>query len=694
MSNLYNNKTLKNFIYLILSLFLSEIIFKLIMNMPVFDWSTLRIFIGISLFSSILSLILSYASRIVANVIISILNIIFAILFIAQAGFCNYFGTYMSFGSLSQAGAAEGFVMEFISSLKPNFYLLLIPSILISIYFIFVDHFINKKINGEDILFDVDIEKHTNKKERKLLKERARKFKKLIKITRISFLGWIIISSILYSATLSVSFMQNKLQMVSNKELFKSPSLPNIAVSQFGVLGYEFVDIKSLLFGSSNVIMEFVKAEEEITDYSRIIDDTEWISLNENETNKDYKLLNNYYLSKSITPKNEYTGLFEDKNLIVIMLESGSNVLLNYPEYFPNFAKVYNEGWAWDNAFSPRNTCATGNNEMSTLISLYSINNSCTANTYKDNTYYNAMFNLFNYKGYNTSSYHDYTEYYYYRSIFHLNMGSGKYYDVYDLGIKLGTEIKPWPQDTELIEKAVPHFINEDKFMVWMTTVSAHMSYNKSSVTGDLYLDLFADEDWSTPIKRYMSKLKIVDNALGELLDELEEAGKLEDTVITLFADHYPYAFSSEEFQEIAKYDVSSNGDVDRTPFIIYNPSLEPTKYDEYTSFINILPTLANLFNLDYDPRLYAGHDLLSDDYPNIVIFADGSWRSDIAYYDAATSKLTYLGDKTYTDEEIIEINTDVKNEMNMSNLAIKKNYLEYLSDIKAAKDEEESKTE
>ena len=693
MSNLYNNKTLKNFIYLTFSLFLSEIIFKLIMNTPVIDWSTLRIFLGITIFSSIVCLILGFLNRIAANITISIISIIIAILFIAQAGFCNYFGTYMSFGSLSQAGAADGFVMEFISSLKPSFYLLLIPSILISIYFIFVDHIINKKINGEDILFDVDIEKHTNKKERKLLKEKARKFKKLIKITRISFLGWIIISSILYSATLSVSFMQNKLQMVSNKELFKSPSLPNIAVSQFGVLGYEFVDIRSLLFGSSNVIMEFVKAEEEITDYSRIIDDTEWISLNENETNKDYKLLNNYYLSKSITPKNEYTGLFEDKNLIVIMLESGSNVLLNYPEYFPNFAKVYNEGWAWNNAFSPRNTCATGNNEMSTLISLYSINNSCTANTYKDNTYYNAMFNLFNYKGYSTSSYHDYTEYYYYRSIFHPNMGSGKYYDVYDLGIKLGTEIKPWPQDTELIEKAVPNFINEDKFMVWMTTVSAHMSYNISSVTGDLYLDLFEDEDWSTPIKRYMSKLKIVDNALGELLDELEEAGKLEDTVITLFADHYPYAFSSKEFQEIAKYDVSSNGDVDRTPFIIYNPSLEPTKYDEYTSFINILPTLANLFNLDYDPRLYAGHDLLSDDYPNIVIFADGSWRSDIAYYDAATSKLTYLGDKTYTDEEIIEINTDVKNEMNMSNLAIKKNYLEYLSDIKAPK-EEESKTE
>lgn len=685
MQSIYNNKVIRNFLYLVIGLFLSEIILKLVMNTPILDWSILRIFLGIVIISSIISLILSFTKRKVSNIILAIILLSLNILYVTQAGFYNYFGTYMSFGSLTQVQAADGFVGDFINSLKISYYFLLIPSILFIIYLIFIERRLDKKYS---ILKDliIDSNKKINKKERLKRKENLRRYKKNIKITRISFIGGILLSSILYVSTLYIPFMQNKLQIVANKELFNYPSLPNIAVSQFGILGYEIVDIKSLIFESSSVEREFTKKEEEITDYSRVIDDTAWISLNEEEDNKDYRLLNNYYLSKSITPKNEYTGLLEGKNLIVIMIESGSNVLLNYPEYFPNIAKLYNEGWAWDNAFSPRNTCATGNNEMSTLTSLYSINNSCTANLYKDNTYYNALFNLFNYKGYNTSSYHDYTEYYYYRSIIHPNMGSGKYYNVYDLGIKLGTENKPWPNDVELIEKAVPHFINEDKFMVWMTTVSSHMSYNISSVTGDLYLDLFKDENWSTPIKRYMSKLKIVDNAIGELISELEAAGKLDDTVITLFADHYPYAFGADEFQEIAKYDVSGNGDVDRTPFIIYNPSLTPTKFDEYTSYINILPTLANLFNLDYDPRLYAGHDLLDSDYPNIVIFADGSWRSDIAYYDASTSKINYLGTKKYTDEEIMAINTKVKDDIDMSNLAIKKNYMEYLSKIKTPK--------
>lgn len=91
---------------------------------------------------------------------------------------------------------------------------------------------------------------------------------------------------------------------------------------------------------------------------------------------------------------------------------------------------------------------------------------------------------------------------------------------------------------------------------------------------------------------------------------------------------------------------------------------------------------MANLFDLDYDPRLYAGTDLLSDTYDGVVVFADGSWRTEVAYYDATKGKINYIGDAKYTDEEIIKINTKVKNEMKMDNLAIKTNYFKYLSGI------------
>ena len=531
------------------------------------------------------------------------------------------------------------------------------------------------------------VDKIRGKRKKQLfLEELNKKKKKKLLISRIVFFLISIVSIVGYYFTLTLGFMQNDLQMVDNVTLFKNPSMPNIAISQFGVETFALLDISTLIMPNSSNEIVYDNKEEVVVeeDYRRIIDDSDWIALNESETISDYKTLNSYFMSKTITPKNEYTGKFEGKNLIIIMIESGSNVLLNYPEYFPNIIKLYNEGWAWDNAFSPRNACSTGNNEMSGITSLYTINRNCTANVYKDNTYFEAIFNLFNNKNYNVTSYHDYDDHFYYRKTFHPNMGSQYFYDVDDLGVKRLGDLnnQPWPSDEEFIEKALPKFVEEDRYMAWLTTVSSHMKYYYSSATGDMYLDLYEDQSWNLEAKRYMSKLKIVDNAIGKLIEGLEAAGKLNDTVIMLYADHEPYGMNEEVFQQIANYDVlTSTGDIDRTPFIIYNPELTPTKYDEYTSFINILPTLANLFNLDYDPRLYGGEDLLSDTYTNVVAFADGSWRSDIGYFDATSSQITYLGDKKYTTEEIKKINNKIKIEMEMNNLAIKRDYFTYLNE-------------
>ena len=661
MKKIYNNKVVFYSCLLTIGIFILEIFFKVIMDLSVFNWSVLRIFLGCIILSNIISLLISFLKRKYANIIVCVLLFLLGILFTAQGGMRNYLGTYISLGTASQAHAIEYFIGDFFTSLNPWFYMLFIIPILYVLYFIFLDKkFIDKSL----------------------------KYK--YNVVRCITVFVTIITCGLYYGTINFSFMQDKMQIVSNKELYKNPSMQNIAVSQYGLLGYEFLDIKSLVIKHEQTAETFAKYEpKEVTNYSRTIDDTAWDALQETETNKDYKTLNSYFMSKEITSKNDYTGMFKGKNLIVLMIESGSNVLKNYPEYFPNFAKLYNNGWSWENAFSPRNSCSTGNNEMTGITSLYTINNTCTINTYKDNTYYESLFNLFNRANYHTSSYHDYTDHFYYRSIYHPNMGSQNYYDVNKLGIKLGSEYQPWPSDVELIEKAVPHFIDEDKYMAWLTTVSSHMTYKNSSKTGDMYLDLYKDEDWDMTAKRYMSKLKIVDNAIGELLQELEDNGKLEDTVIMLFADHYPYGLSNDAFAQIAKYDTSSNGDTDRTPFIIYNPSLEAKKFDDYTTFVNILPTLANLFALDYDPRLYGGTDLLSDSYEGIVVFADGSWRTDKAYYDATKSKINYIGADKYTDEEIISINTKVKNEMKMDNLAIKTNYFVYLENgLKSSEDD------
>ena len=94
---------------------------------------------------------------------------------------------------------------------------------------------------------------------------------------------------------------------------------------------------------------------------------------------------------------------------------------------------------------------------------------------------------------------------------------------------------------------------------------------------------------------------------------------------------------------------------------------------------MNLTPTIANLFNLDYDPRLYLGDDVFSDSYRSIVVFADGSWKNEHAYYDAGTSNIKYYDD-FYTVDDVKKISSDVSMRIKMSTLAIKNNYFNYLN--------------
>ena len=658
MKRILTNKVVKNYLILAVSLFGIEMIFKAIEGMAIIDWSSLRIFLSVSIISLVLSILMSFCKKWIANIIMFVIVFIASIYAIAQAGFENYLGVYISINTSSQLGAVKEYVRDYLASFIPVFYLILIPLILLIIYTTLDSCIFRKKI----------LNNHTDKENW---------------IARAIALMMIIIFGVCYYLSLSLKFMQNEIQLISTKTLFENPSNPNISVNQFGVEMFGILDIKTAIFpveeSNNEVKFESLNNKNEIvTDYTRTIDDYSWQQVANNETNTNYKTLNNYFMSRNITDKNEYTGIFEGKNLIVVMMESVDNILLE-EEYYPNFAKIMKNGWYWENAYSPRNSCSTGNNEMSGMISLYSVYRTCTANVYKNNEYKQSIFGLFNNKNYTTTSYHNYTEKYYYRDTIHTNMGSSKYYGVSDLGIPYDNAYKEWPSDVTLMQKSSEIFVQNSPFMAWITTVSPHQPYYTDSELSKIYYDTFADTGYSSNVRRYMSKLKVMDDSLGELLKILENKGVLDDTVIVLFADHYPYGLTNNELSKVLGDGINKYNEVDRTPFVIYNSGMEPKIFTEYTSYVNILPTVANLFNLDYDPRLYVGTDLLSEEYENKIVFADGSWQTPIGFYYASTGKMSYFSDVQYTNEEILAINNDVNNMIKYSNLAIKTNYFEHL---------------
>ncbi len=666
---------------LILSAFtyITEMIVRIFTGAPFNDFAVVRILLS----SIIISLFVSFIGHFLPKLGQRILNIIY-ILFVgiynfAEFGLSSYIGFFMGIGNADQGTKVGEFIRDFFSSYKVIHYTILIPLIIFLIYYIFIDRFITKNIkrNSEFTLIQ----------------------KIYIEVVTVVI---IVILSGAYYATIRLDNFKNKLQTESNYGLWLYPENSNLTVNNFGVLMFGFCDIKaSILHIDADYVMnlninksviENKENNNEVVpiDLERKIDDTPWKELISKTNDGTFKSLNNYFINRSITPKNDMTGKFKDKNLIIIMMESVNEIAIYNEEYFPTLYKMYHEGISFKNNYSPRNNCSTGNNEFTVLSSLFTINNTCTANTYASNRYPEAVFNIFNNAGYKTSAYHDYTQKFYRRSKILPNLGANKYYGVEDLKIPYSTNYTE-ADDKDMFIAAQKYYMNEDKFMAYFATVTPHQSYIDSQTCSERYYKKYRDLGYSSNLSRYLSKMQVMDEAFQELLKQLEETDKLKDTVIAVFGDHFPYGLTDSQINEFleknnAGYTINRNSttnkNVDKTPMFIYNSEMEPLAVEDYTTIIDLLPTLLNMFDLEYDPRLYLGTDIFSNTHSSRAVFADGSWTNERGYYHAPNSSMKYLeGAEKYTDKELMYINQEISNRQKMSASAIKSNYFNYLGD-------------
>ena len=112
--------------------------------------------------------------------------------------------------------------------------------------------------------------------------------------------------------------------------------------------------------------------------------------------------------------------------------------------------------------------------------------------------------------------------------------------------------------------------------------------------------------------------------------------------------------------------------------FILYKKGMKPERVDSLCCTLDILPTLSNLFGLDFDSRLYMGRDVFSDAEP-FVLLRDHSWITENAMYYAPLDELILLQGDELTPEEIEERNQDVSNRFRASEWVLDQDYWRYL---------------
>lgn len=393
------------------------------------------------------------------------------------------------------------------------------------------------------------------------------------------------------------------------------------------------------------------------------------------EENSTYQDMNAFFSEREPTTQNAYTGMFEGKNLILITAEGFCGFAID-ENLTPTLYKLKTEGFSFTNFYTPVWYVSTSDGEFVETTGLIPKSGVWSYTEIADNYMPFAFGNQFRELGYSTYAYHNHTYTYYNRDRSHPNMG-------YDYkGIGNGLDIaQTWPEsDLEMIEVTAPEYIGNGPFHVYYMTVSGHLQYNfGGNFIAAKNREYVEDLDCSTSVQAYYACQMELDFALAELLEQLEAAGELENTVIALSGDHYPYGLEEEAFEELAGKELSLPFSMFESDFILWCGDMEePIVVDEYCSSLDIAPTLSNLFGLPYDSRLYIGTDIFAPE-PNYVIFNDRSFINDRIMYDARTRTVTRLVDEEVSDAYIEQKIEYVNNLFKYSGLIIEKDYYRYL---------------
>ena len=449
------------------------------------------------------------------------------------------------------------------------------------------------------------------------------------------------------------------------------------AVPRFGLAATIRLEAQYAIFGLPDApviqVDEPVPDEPVVYDYNKM--ELDFTATSDLVGGSTLENMRNYFSSKTASQQNEYTGMFKGKNLIQITAEAFSPYVIS-KELTPTLYKLTHTGIIFDNYYGTFQSVTT-NGEYTMCMGLYPdmsrTKTDSSFNVAGTNYLPFCLGNALKEKGYQTWGYHDYIGDFYNRNITHANMGYT--FKAADSGLDIKID---WPSsDLEMMEASVDDYLSsKEPFHAYYMTFSGHYQYNWDNAMSAKNHDAVKDLPYSEPVKAYIACNLELENALTYLLQRLEQAGVADKTCIVLTNDHYPYGLTEEEYNELAGQEMDLTFEKYRNSFICYVPDLsENIVVDEYCSTADILPTLLNLFGVDYDSRLLAGTDVLSNGI-HIAVLSDKSFLAKTFRYNAGTETVIPADESiVISDEQLEAYRLYVDNKFQMSSNIVNSDY-------------------
>lgn len=621
-----------------------ELIYRIFIVGNFFSLNTLSVILFSMTWMAITALIVGLFNEKVNRIISYFILFFYTLITLAQIVYYNFYDSIFSFFSLTTGtGQVMQFwqmILEVVARIWYVFALTLVPLIL---YYIF-----NKKIFKFNKLRLKDI---------------------LLNLVLLVFSLTMILVEVTYD---------NKGVYSLNRLIYKTHA-PMLTINKTGLWSMQIIDLYRYIFGFEEEVEvsaveetpEKVELEKE-KEYNKI--DIDFESLIEKESNSTVKNMHKYFSSVVPSEKNKYTGLFKDKNLIFITAEAFDTIAID-KDITPTLYKMANNSYIFTNYYQPLYPVSTSDGEYMNLISL--IPKEGVWSFYKSSKISMPMGfgTMFKNEGYTSYGFHNHTYKYYDRHLSHPNIGLS--YIGCGNGLEKKMNCKRWPNsDYEMIEATTDYYLNDEKpFATYYMTVSGHLNYNfYGNSMSARNKNKVKNLKYSDAIKAYYAAQIELDKAMELLLKKLEEKGVLDDTLIIMGPDHYPYGLTQKQMNEVSNIDRSNKFENYHTTLIMYNPSIEKTVIDKTISGLDLLPTIYNLYGIEFDSRLLMGRDIFSDS-EHIVILSDRSWITEAGRYNSVTRKFTKTTEEEIDDDYIDRINSIVNNRFSMSALILDNNY-------------------
>ena len=379
----------------------------------------------------------------------------------------------------------------------------------------------------------------------------------------------------------------------------------------------------------------------------------------------------NLYLETS-----QFNGISEGNNLVMIMVESFDwyPLTLYYDaetinEIYPNITKFMQNGIVLNNFYAREKTDTSENNALlgSNPTGKY------VNYDFENNKYPYSLVNMFKnkYPDVVANAFHQNTGSFYNRKVLFESYGFDYFYDIDDMA-DFGVT-NEWNEDSfkgertkdseTMLHMVETMFPTDQQFLTYWLTFSMHGYYvERENFRNFVYVDQFgteyqngyygyldakgvfpeSKEKKANYLRTYAAAIKDFDEALGIMMDYLEENNLLENTTIVMYADHNTY------YNNLSKYgkgiDETYNSELYRIPAIIYDQKLYDT-YKEYageeamqvvygtdnnedykcltvskfTNTIDLIPTVFDIFGIKGYHDLYPGTSIFVEDVESII---------------------------------------------------------------------------